>query len=180
MTDKEAIEILKKHTKDYLPEYTETMVDGKVYRTEILQLEPKPSKKICNAIDTILLSYEVLCNELDKKNKEITKLKSHNKDLLRKLRNRIKEINKLNKYKQYKNEFKTLNKKIEELNRENERQHELLTKIHEKSILKQKIQEKIDELENKINKGNIQKLYEYTAISYSIDMLQKILEGEDE
>ena len=47
-----------------------------------------------------------------KKDKEIEKLKEHNKDLLRKLRNRVKEVNKLNKYSLYKKEFSRLNEQL--------------------------------------------------------------------
>lgn len=42
----------------------------------------------------------------------LEKLKKHNKELLRKLRNRVKEVKKLNKYSLYKKEFKTLNKQL--------------------------------------------------------------------
>lgn len=51
--------------------------------------------------------------ELEKKDIEITKLKKHNKDLLRKLRNRVKEVKKLTKYSLYKKEFAKLNREIE-------------------------------------------------------------------
>jgi len=43
---------------------------------------------------------------------EIEKLSNNNKDLLRKLRNRVKEVKKLTKYSLYKKEFATLNKQI--------------------------------------------------------------------
>lgn len=46
---------------------------------------------------------------------ETEKLKKHNKELLRKLKNRVKEVNKLEKYSLYKKEFTTLNKRIEQL-----------------------------------------------------------------
>ena len=45
---------------------------------------------------------------------QIDKLKKHNDDLLRKLRNRVKEVKKLQKYSTYKSEFSRLNKKIVE------------------------------------------------------------------
>ena len=48
----------------------------------------------------------------DEKDEEIEKLKKHNKELLRKLRNRVKEVRKLNKYSLYKKEFKRLNEQI--------------------------------------------------------------------
>lgn len=51
---------------------------------------------------------------------ELDKLKKQNYDLLRKLKNRVKEVRKLGKYSMYKKEFSTLNKKIDELQKENE------------------------------------------------------------
>ena len=44
---------------------------------------------------------------------ERDKLKKHNDDLLRKLRNRVKEVKKLEKYSLYKEEFSKLNKQLQ-------------------------------------------------------------------
>lgn len=44
---------------------------------------------------------------------EIKRLKNNNKNLLRKLRNRVKEVKKLTKYSSYKKEFSTLNKQLQ-------------------------------------------------------------------
>ena len=44
---------------------------------------------------------------------QIDKLKKHNDDLLRKLRNRVKEVKKLEKYSLYKGEFSKLNKQLQ-------------------------------------------------------------------
>lgn len=52
-------------------------------------------------------------NLIQSQQKEIEKLKNKNKDLLRKLRNRVKEVKKLAKYSLYKTEFSRLNKEIE-------------------------------------------------------------------
>ena len=49
--------------------------------------------------------------ELEKKEAEIDKLRNTNKDLLKKLRNRVKEVKKLTRYSLYKKEFVRLNKK---------------------------------------------------------------------
>lgn len=57
-------------------------------------------------------AIETLLNMPKEKDKEIGKLKKHNKELLRKLRNRVKEVKKLNKYSLYKKEFKTLNEQL--------------------------------------------------------------------
>lgn len=50
---------------------------------------------------------------LEEKDKEIDKLKKHNDELLRKLRNRVKEVKKLEKYSLYKKEFSKLNKQLQ-------------------------------------------------------------------
>ena len=52
--------------------------------------------------------------ELEKKEAEIDKLRNSNKDLLRKLRNRVKEVKKLTRYSLYKKEFARLNKQLEQ------------------------------------------------------------------
>ena len=44
---------------------------------------------------------------------QIDKLKKHNDDLLRKLKNRVKEVKKLEKYSLYKEEFSRLNKQLQ-------------------------------------------------------------------
>jgi len=70
--------------------------------------------------DTCIVStkeLDELLNLIDKQNKGLNKLKSKNKELLRKLRNRVKENNKLIKYSNYKKEFSTLNKQIDKQNK---------------------------------------------------------------
>ena len=44
---------------------------------------------------------------------QIDKLKKHNNNLLKKLRNRVKEVKKLQKYSLYKEEFSRLNKQLQ-------------------------------------------------------------------
>lgn len=61
---------------------------------------------------------EIILNLIEKQSKEIETLKNNNKDLLRKLRNRVKEVKKLEKYSLYKKEFSTLNKRIEKKEQE--------------------------------------------------------------
>ena len=75
----------------------------------------KRNKQVVANIDKdFFLNYaETVLSELEKKDKEIEKLKKDNKELLRKLRNRVKEVNKLTKYSLYKKEFSTLNKQLE-------------------------------------------------------------------
>lgn len=71
-------------------------------------------KGVCSIPDYIC---NRVLNLIDKQNKELNKLKSKNKELLRKLRNRVKENNKLIKYSNYKKEFSTLNKQIDKQNK---------------------------------------------------------------
>ena len=53
--------------------------------------------------------FEAIMSIADEKDK----LKKHNDDLLRKLRNRVKEVKKLQKYSIYKEEFSRLNKQLQ-------------------------------------------------------------------
>ncbi|MBO6233241.1 MAG: hypothetical protein J6N78_04200, partial [Clostridia bacterium] len=68
-------------------------------------------KGFCKATDIVL-------NLIKRQEKEIQKLRKKNNDLLSKLRNRIKQVNKLAKYSNYKKEFSNLNKKIEKQKKE--------------------------------------------------------------
>lgn len=92
MDIEEAIKIMDKMIKSYI-EADECGLSNDDFKYEI------------EAMQTVL-------NMLKEKDKEIEKLKKHNKELLRKLRNRVKETKKLDKYKLYKKEFKTLNEQL--------------------------------------------------------------------
>lgn len=104
--EEEAIKYFEEKVKDVVPEYTETLIDGEIYRNEIIPLEFRFSKKEAEKMQVIL-------NLMQSQQKELEKLKNKNKDLLRKLRNRVKEVKKLAKYSLYKTEFSRLNKEIE-------------------------------------------------------------------
>ena len=86
MTKEQAIEALKEHKRQ---------IDKKYINT-------RNSK----AIETVL-------SMLEEKEKTIDKLKKHNDELLRKLRNRVKDVKKLQKYSLYKKEFSRLNKQLQ-------------------------------------------------------------------
>lgn len=58
-------------------------------------------------------NFETILNLIKSQQEEIEKLKNKNKDLLRKLRNRVKEVKKLTKYSLYKKEFSRLNQELE-------------------------------------------------------------------
>ena len=94
MTKEQAIERLKK--LDYL-------LDD-VYSTGLVEDEERNIYQY--AIETVLPM-------LEEKDKQIDKLKKHNDDLLRKLRNRVKDVKKLQKYSLYKKEFSRLNKQLQ-------------------------------------------------------------------
>lgn len=57
-------------------------------------------------------AIEKVLSMLEEKDKQIHKLKKHNDRLLKKLRNRVKEVKKLEKYSLYKEEFSRLNKQL--------------------------------------------------------------------
>lgn len=98
----ETIEYFKKHIK-YFEEQIKfieaTDCDYYDKELELYQNRVKP-------FNTVLFM-------LKEKDKQIDKLKKHNDDLLRKLRNRVKEVKKLQKYSLYKEEFSRLNKQLQ-------------------------------------------------------------------
>ena len=57
--------------------------------------------------------FNTVLSMLKEKDKIIDKLKKNNYDLLRKLKNRVKEVKKLEKYSLYKREFSRLNKQLQ-------------------------------------------------------------------
>ncbi len=87
---------------------------------------------------------------LKEKDKTIDKLKKHNDDLLRKLRNRIKEVKKLEKYSLYKKEFSRLNRQLQNKDKIIDLMAEqLTTPIHDKEWIKKYFENKAKELLNK-------------------------------
>ena len=91
------------------------------FEAEKLQKENKELKKSKITYEKVRDIQEKNKNIVDKnyiskqiiKDKQIDKLKKHNDDLLRKLRNRVKEVKKLEKYRLYKKEFSRLNKQLQ-------------------------------------------------------------------
>ena len=94
----------------------------------VRQKFPLTATAIVNAEQPMILLFEELIHRIEiqdnrlkfyeKQDKEIQKLRKKNNDLLIKLRNRIKQVNKLAKYSNYKKEFSNLNKKIEKQDKE--------------------------------------------------------------
>lgn len=87
----------------------------------------KKGQEIVNKNPSVIIPYYTLDHlstelsiaktELEKKEAEIDKLRNTNKDLLKKLRNRVKEVKKLTRYSLYKKEFARLNKQLEKKNK---------------------------------------------------------------
>ena len=127
MTKEQAIERLKK--LDYL-------LDD-VYSTGLVEDEER--NKYQDAIETVLPM-------LEEKDKQIDKLKKHNDELLRKLRNRVKEVKKLEKYSLYKEEFSRLNKQLQNKDKIIDLMSEqLTTPVHDKEYVKQYFENKAKE-----------------------------------
>ncbi len=71
------------------------------------------NKEKVNKANDIEFYLRTTLNLIQKQQAELDKLKNKNKELLRKLRNRVKEVKKLKKYSLYKKEFTKLNREIE-------------------------------------------------------------------
>ena len=79
---------------------------------------------------------------------QIDKLKKHNDDLLRKLRNRVKQVKKLEKYSLYKEEFSRLNRQLQNKDKIIDLMSEqLTTPIHGKKWVKEYYERKAKEKE---------------------------------
>ena len=102
MTKEQAIEALKEHKEQ---------IDKKYINT-------RNSKAI-----------EIVLSMLEEKDKQIYKLKKHNDDLLRKLRNRVKDVKKLQKYSLYKKEFSGLNKQLQNKDKQTDLMAEYISNI---------------------------------------------------
>ena len=99
-------------------------------------------------IPVYISELETVLSMLEEKDKQIDKLKKHNDELLRKLRNRVKEVKKLEKYSLYKEEFSRLNKQLQNKDKIIDLMAEqLTTPVHDKEYVKQYF-------ENKVNGGN--------------------------
>lgn len=75
------------------------------------------NKEKVNKANDIEFYLRTALNLIQTQQAEIEKLKNYNKELLRKLKNRVKEVKKLTRYSLYKNEFTKLNKEIEKKDR---------------------------------------------------------------
>lgn len=96
-----AVESFKNFIKSKESEQNTLYENEEFYRDDIEQNE------------LFLKMLHTVLNLIKKQQEEIGKLKDKNKELLRKLRNRVKEVRKLTKYSMYKKEFSNLNKRLE-------------------------------------------------------------------
>ena len=93
----------------------------KSYKKEIKQRQNDEFKGYGTDEDMAKFNYcnvHIMLNLIEKQQAEIEKLRNSNKDLLRKLRNRVKEVKKLTRYSLYKKEFTTLNTQIKKKDNE--------------------------------------------------------------
>ena len=102
MTKEQAIERLKKMIQINNGVIKEARKNGDIFAMQLTA-----------DLDTDSIAIETILSMLEEKDKQIDKLKKHNDDLLRKLRNRVKEVIKLEKYSLYKGEFSKLNKQLQ-------------------------------------------------------------------
>lgn len=100
--EQEAIEYFKKHIKYFEEQIKFIEATDCDYYDEELELYQNRVKQ-----------FNTVLSMLEEKDKQIDKLKKHNDELLRKLRNRVKEVKKLEKYSLYKEEFSRLNKQLQ-------------------------------------------------------------------
>lgn len=98
----ETIEYFKKHIKYFEEQIKFIEATDCDYYDEELELYQNRVKQ-----------FNTVLSMLKEKDKQIDKLKKHNDKLLRKLRNRVKEVKKLKKYSLYKEEFSRLNQQLQ-------------------------------------------------------------------
>ena len=102
MTKEQAIERLKKMIQINNGVIKEARKNGDIFAMQLTA-----------DLDTDSIAIEKVLTMLEEKDKQIDKLKKHNDELLRKLRNRVKEVKKLKKYSLYKEEFSRLNQQVQ-------------------------------------------------------------------
>lgn len=89
------------------------MTEEKKKAIEYLNKDLKKADMLEMTVHTDNESLRTALNLIKSQQEEIEKLRNNNKRLLKKLRNRVKEVKKLTKYSLYKKEFSRLNKEIE-------------------------------------------------------------------
>ena len=114
--------------------------------------------------------------ELAEKNAEIEKLRKHNKELLRKLRNRVKEVKKLQKNPNYKAIVTKQGKTLEERAEQIKKYKQLYNKALDDAVItahdNMKKDKMIDLLVNKLNQNC--KVFENSEIKEIVEIYEKI------
>ena len=94
---------------------------------------------------------ETVLNMLKEKDKEIDKLRNKNKKLLRKLRNRVKEVKKLTKYSQYKKEFSRLNEQLRKKDKQIDSMAEYISNLDiDEDICKEQSDNNCDDINREV------------------------------
>ena len=114
--------------------------------------------------------------ELAEKNAEIERLRKHNKELLRKLRNRVKEVKKLQKNPNYKAIVTKQGKTLEERAEQIKKYKQLYNKALDDAVItahdNMKKDKMIDLLVNKLNQNC--KVFENSEIKEIVEIYEKI------
>ena len=94
---------------------------------------------------------ETVLNMLKERDKEIDKLRNKNKKLLRKLRNRVKEVKKLTKYSQYKKEFSRLNEQLRKKDKQIDSMAEYISNLDiDEDICKEQSDNNCDDINREV------------------------------
>lgn len=121
-------------------------------------------------------AIETVLNMLKEKDAEIEKLRKHNKELLRKLRNRVKEVKKLQKNPNYKDIVTKQGKTLEERAEQIKKYKQLYNKALDDAVItahdNMKKDKMIDLLVNKLNQNC--KVFENSEIKEIVEIYEKI------
>lgn len=110
-------------------------------------IDSTPQNTTINAYEAI----ETVLNMLKEKDKEIDKLRNKNKKLLRKLRNRVKEVKKLTKYSQYKKEFSRLNEQLRKKDKQIDSMAEYISNLDiDEDICKEQSDNNCDDINREV------------------------------
>lgn len=130
---------------------------------EYLNKDLKKADMLEMTVHTDNESLRTALNLIKSQQEEIEKLRNNNKRLLKKLRNRVKEVKKLTKYSLYKKEFSRLNKEIEKKDKIIDEMSDMLVRVHSENkevefIANIDIEEKKEKIkqyfEKKVEKSN--------------------------
>lgn len=126
-------------------------------------------------------AIETVLNMLKENSAEIEKLRKHNKELLRKLRNRVKEVKKLQKNPNYKAIVTKQGKTLEERAEQIKKYKQLYNKALDDAVITAHVNMKKDKMINlmldKLNQGC--KVFEKDEIKEIVEIYEKIKSTSD-